>query len=82
MDPVYIHLKVIDSGEDLVLKQVVDLQIRAEDIPLGVEDDSPAVGNVASAYRCLHSTDITDESTLVVGWHMVQEPGDYGEYFE
>ena len=48
IDPVSIHLKAIDRWEDLVLKQVVDLQVRAEGGTLLVEGESPAVGNVDS----------------------------------
>ena len=81
-DPVSIHLKNLDRGEDPNLKQVVNLQVEAEGGPLGVEGDNPAVCDVAATYGCLCSADITDERTLVRGWHMVQEPGDCGEYFE
>ena len=81
-DPVSIHLKDIDIGEDLFLKQVVDLQVRPEGGPLGLEGESPAVGNVTTTYGCLCSTDITDERTSVGGWRMVQEIGDCCEYFE
>ena len=80
-DTVSMHLKYLDRGYDLVLNQVVKLQIGAEGGPLGVEGHSPAVGDVTAVYRCLCRADITDESTLVGGWHMVQEPGDCGEYF-
>ena len=82
MDPVNIQLKDINGEEDLVLKQVVDLQVGAEGGPLGVEGDSNDVRYVAAAYGCLRSTDITDERALVGGWYMVQEPEDCGEYFE
>ena len=60
-DPVSIHLKDLDIWEDLVLKQVVELQVGAEGGPLGVEGDGPDVGDVAAMYRCLHITYITDE---------------------
>ena len=36
MDPVSIHLKYLDGGEDLVNKQVVDLLVGAEGVSLGV----------------------------------------------
>ena len=49
-DPGSIHLKNIDREEYLILKQVVDLQVEAEGVPLGVEGDSPAVGDVAAVY--------------------------------
>ena len=64
-DPVSMHLKYLDRGEDLVLEQVVDLQVGAEGVPLGLEGYSLSVGDVAAAYGCLHSADITDERTLV-----------------
>ena len=35
-NPVSMHLIDIDRGENLVLKQVVDLQVSAEGGPLGV----------------------------------------------
>ena len=81
-DPVFIGLKGIARGKDIVLKQVVDLQVGEEGVPLGVEGDSPSIGNVAATYGCLRSAEITDERTLVGMWHVVQEPGDCGEYFE
>ena len=80
IDPVSIHLKDLDRGEYLVLNQVFDLQVRAEGVPLGVEGKSPSVDNVSNAYSCLLSTEITDERTSVGRWHMVQKPGDCGEY--
>ena len=58
-----------------------DLQVVVESIPLGLEGDSPAVGDVAATYGCLRSAEITYESTLVGGCHMVQEPGYCGGYF-
>ena len=74
-DPVSIHLKYLDRGQVLVLKQMFDLQVGAEGGPLGKEVDGPAVGDVAAAYGCLCSTEIIDEKTLVGGWQLVQEPG-------
>ena len=68
--PVYINLKYLNRGENIVLKQVVDLKVSAEGGSLGVEGDGLAVGYVATAYGCLRSADITDE-TSVGGWHMV-----------
>ena len=81
-DHVFIHLKDIDRGERLVLKQVVDLQVGSEGGPLVVEGDSLAVGDVKAKYGCLRNTEITDERTSVDKWHMVQEPGDCDKYFE
>ena len=49
-DPVSIHLKDMDSGKDLVLKQVVKLEAGVEGGPLGVEGDGPAIGDVAATY--------------------------------
>ena len=82
MDPLSIHLKDLNRGEDVVFMQVAKLQVGAEGGPLGVEGDSNDVRYVAAAYGCLRSTDITDERALVGGWYMVQEPEDCGEYFE
>ena len=48
-DPVSINLNDLDRGEYLVFNQVVDLQVRAEGVPLGVEGESPSVGIVADA---------------------------------
>ena len=79
-DPVSIHLKDLDIEEYLFLNQVVDLQVRSEGGLLGVEGKSPSVENVSNAYSCLRSTEITDERTSVGRWHMVQKPGDCGEY--
>ena len=81
-DPVYIHLKNINRDEDIVLKQVVDLQVGADGGPLGVEDEGLDVGDVADAYRCLSNAEITDERISVGGRHMVQGPGYCGEYYE
>ena len=81
-DPVSIHLKDIDRGEDLVLKKVVDLQVRTEGGTVGVESDSLPVGDVNAVYGCLSSAEITDKRILVGGWHMIQEHGDCGKYFE
>ena len=80
MNPVSIQLEDLDRGEDLVFKQVVELQVSAEVGPLGVEGDGPAVGDLAAASGCLYSTEITAESISVGGYHMVQEPGCCGEY--
>ena len=81
-DTVSIQLNNIDRWEDLILKQVVELQVGAEGGPLRVEGDVPYIGDVAVAYDFLQSTEITDERTSVGGWHMVQEPGECREYFE
>ena len=61
---------------------MVDLQFGSEGGLLGVEGDSLAVGDVVAAYGCLRSADMTDERNSVGGWHMVQEPGECGDYFE
>ena len=63
--PLSIHLKYIDRGEYLVLKQVDEMQVGSEGVPLGVESDSLDVGDVAAVYSFLHSAEIIDESTLV-----------------
>ena len=70
--PVYINLKDLGRGDNLVLKQVVELQVGAEGGLLVLEVDGPDVGDVAVVYGCLRSTDIADERTSVDGWHMVQ----------
>ena len=75
VDRVSIQLKDINGEEDLVLKQVVDLQVGAEGGPLGVEVDDTDIGDVAVTYNFLRSTEINDERSSVGGWHMVQEPG-------
>ena len=80
-DPVHIHLKDIYRGRDIILKQVVDLKVEAEGAPLGIEGDSPEVGDVAAMYVYLCSAEITDERTLVGRWNMVHESGDCGEFF-
>ena len=61
---------------------MVKLKVGAQFGPLGVEGDSLTVGDVASTHGCLCRTDITEERTSVGGWHMVQEPGNCGEYWE
>ena len=80
-DPESIHLKYISRGEDLFLKQVVDLQVSEEGGTLGVEDGGLAIGDVDTEYGCLPRAEINNERTLVGRWHMIQEPGDYGGYF-
>ena len=81
-NPVNVHLTDLDIGEVQVFKQMVELQVGAKGGPMGVDGDGLAVGDVASTYGCLRSTDITKESTSVGGWHIVQETGDCGGYLE
>ena len=45
-DPLSIHLKYIDRGDNLFLKQVADLKVGAEGGPLVLEGDSLAVVDV------------------------------------
>ena len=55
-DLVSIHLNDLDRGENLVLKQMINLQVGVEGGPIGVESDSPTIGNVDVACSCLCSS--------------------------
>ena len=80
--PGAVHLKYLDRGEFWVPKKAFNLQVSTEVSQLGIEGDSPYVGDDAAVHGCLHSTDITEERTSVGGGHMVQEPRYCEEYYE
>ena len=56
---VAVHLKNLYRGKFRVFKQVVKLQVSAEDSPLVLEGDITAVGDVSVVHGCLLSADNT-----------------------
>ena len=75
-DPVTVHLQDLCHWEGRIIDPVLDLHRGTELSELIVEEGRTVVGNVASPYILLRSTEITHKVISVGGWHSVHEPAD------